>query len=163
MKQIALPAVILLVLVSLATVALWPSASVDADHYRRFRDGQTLYSVLHTEVEPGSAVQDVEKLLGAGVPVTDGVEAVRAGLKQLAIRYHEHYPDGVYETDTFLEWPAGEDSVTLQFRNGWLMNHDPSQFAQYRPKYAVAGYETVPSGPPVSEIAGRSQPNNQRP
>jgi hypothetical protein len=155
MKQIALPAVVLLVLVSLATVALWPSASVDADHYRKFRDGQTLYSVLHTDVEPGSAVQDVENLLGTGVPVTAGVESLRARLKQQAIRYPELYRDGIHETDTFLNWPAGEDSVTLQFRNGWLMNHDPSQFAQYRPKYAIAGYETVPSGPPVGDIAER--------
>jgi hypothetical protein len=153
MNQIALPAVVLLVLVSLATVALWPSASVDADHYRRFRDGQTLYSVLHTNIERGSTVPDIEKLLGPGAPVTDGVESLRTRVKQLAVRYPELYPDGVHETDTFLDWPAGEDSVTLQFRNGWLMNHNPSQFAQYRPKYAVAGYETVPSGPPVGDIA----------
>ena len=153
MNQIALPAVVLLVLVSLATVALCPSASVDADHYRRFRDGQTLYSVLHTNIERGSTVPDVEKLLGPETPVTDGVESLRTRVKQLAVRYPEPYPDGVHETDTFLDWPAGEDSVTLQFRNGWLMNHNPSQFAQYRPKYAVAGYETVPSGPPVGDIA----------
>ena len=95
---------------------------------------------------------DVEKLLGPGVPVTDG-ESLRTRVKQLAVRYPEQYPDGVHETDTFLDWPAREDSVTLQFRNGWLMNHNPSQFAQYQPKYTVAGRETVPSGPPVGDIA----------
>lgn len=155
MKQIALPALILLVLVCLATVALWPSASLDAEQYRRFQDPHTLYSVLHTDVVPGCSVQEVEELLGTGVPVTEGVDELKASRKRLAARLPDQFPDGVHETDTFVSWPAGEDSVTLQFRNEWLVNHDQNSFAQYRPAYAIAGHEPVPSAPPVGENFNR--------
>lgn len=154
MKQIALPAVVLLVLVSLATIALWPSASVDADHYRRFNDPQTLYAVLHSDVSRGSSVEEIEELIGPGTPVTDGVDELRATLRSQVLRSPGYFADGVHDVDTFVTWPAGDDSVTLQFRNGWLVNHDPARYATYRPQYAIAGHETVPSGPPVSDIAG---------
>lgn len=152
MKQIALPAVVLLVLVGLATVALWPSASLDAENYRRFQDPQTLYSVLQSRVTRGNSIEEIEELIGPGVPLTEGVDEYRANIESLALRLPQQYPDGAHELDTFVSWAAGDGSVTLQFRNGWLVNHDPAQFSVYRPEYAIAGHETVPSGPPVRKF-----------
>lgn len=147
MKQIALPALVLLVLVGMATIALWPSGELDADNYRRFQDPQTLYAVLSSDVSPGSSIEEIEALIGPGVPLTDGVDDYRADLKSMTLRFPQQYPDGVHDLDTFQSWAAGDGAVTLQFRNGWLVNHDPAQFAVYRPDYAIAGHETVPSGP----------------
>ena len=151
MKQIALPALVLLFLVGMATIALWPAGDLDADHYQRFHNPQTLYSVLNSSVSSGTSVTDVEKLIGPGVPMADGVDEYRAELKSMTLRYPQQYPDGVHDLDTFQSWAAGNGAVTLQFRNGWLVNHDPAQFAVYRPDYAVAGRQ---SGPIDLQVGG---------
>jgi hypothetical protein len=139
MKQAALPILVLLVVVTLAVVMALPSASVEADHYQRFRDGKSLYTLLSSSIGRGNSLQDVEELLGPGSPMEAGVEDYRESLRETARSAPDSYPDGVFEADTFMSWPGSDRKVTLQFRSGYLVNFSPEQFTTFYPSYDLAG------------------------
>lgn len=158
MKQAALPVLVLLVIVSLAIVAGLPSASVEADHYHRFRDGKSLYTLLSGSIERGYSLEDVEDVIGPGNTPGDDVEEYRVALKETAQWHPESYPDGVFAEDEFLTWSGNDEKVTLQFRNGYLVNFSPERFMSYHPSYDVAGQIVSDGELPVeqpSTIAGR--------
>jgi hypothetical protein len=158
MKQAALPILVLLVVVTLAIVTTLPSASVEADHYQRFRDGKSLYTLLSGSIGRGYSLQDVEELLGPGVPFENDIEAHRAALRETAQWQPSLYPDGIYDADTFKTWLGNDEKVTLQFRNEYLVNYSPEQFTTFQPSYDLAGHapqdDDVESEPRI-EIAGR--------
>ena len=139
MKQAALPILVLLVVVTLAIVTALPSASVEADHYQRFRDGKSLYTLLSGSIGRGNSLQDVEELLGPGIPLEEDVETFRESLRESAQSDPDSYPDGVYEADTFMAWSGSDEKVTLQFRNGHLINFFPEKFTTFHPSYDLAG------------------------
>ena len=139
MKQAALPILVLLVVVTLAVVTTLPSASVEADHHERFRDGKSLYTLLSSSIGRGNSLQDVEELLGPGIPLEKDVETYRESLRETAQSEPDSYPDGVYEADTFIAWSGSDEKVTLQFRNGHLVNFSPEHFTTYHPSYDLAG------------------------
>lgn len=139
MKQAALPILVLLAVVTLAVVAALPSASVEADHYQKFRDGKSFYTLLSSSIETGDSLHDVEELLGPGTPMSEGVEEYRARLKDTAQWHQDLYPEGVLDSDDFVTWPAHDQPVTLQFRSGYLINHNRAEFLEYHPPYDVAG------------------------
>ncbi|MFT5094328.1 MAG: hypothetical protein ACKVII_00815 [Planctomycetales bacterium] len=139
MKQTALPILVLLVVVTLAVVTTLPSASVEADHYQRFRDGKSLYTLLSGSIGRGNSLQHVEELLGRGIPLEEDVETFRESLRETAQSEPDSYPDGIYEADTFMAWSGSDEKVTLQFRNGHLVNFSPEQFTTFRPSYDLAG------------------------
>jgi hypothetical protein len=139
MKQTALPILVLLVVVTLAVVTAVPSASVEADHYQRFRDGKSLYTLLSGSIGRGNSLQDVEELLGPGIPLEEDVEIYRQSLRETAQSKPDSYPDGIYEADTFMAWSGSDEKVTLQFRNGHLVNFSPEQFTTFHPSYDLAG------------------------
>ncbi len=160
MKQAALPILVLLVVVTLAIVTALPSASVEADHYQRFRDGNSLYTLLSGSIGRGYSLQDVEELLGPGTPLEseDSVETHRAALRETAMWDPDSYPDGIYNDDTFKAWSGSDEEVTLQFRNNHLVNFLPEQFTTFRPSYDLAGqaeqYDEIEVNSEL-EIAGR--------
>lgn len=158
MKQAALPILVLLVIVTLAIVTALPSASVEADHYQRFRDGKSLYTLLSSSISRGYSLQDVEDLLGPGVPLEDDMESHRAALREEAQWLPDSYPDGVYDADAFLTWSGSNEKVTLQFRNGYLVNYSPKQFTTFYQSYDLAGeasdYDESESEESIN-IAGR--------
>lgn len=139
MKQAALPILVLLVVVTLAVVTTLPSASVEADHYQRFRDGKSLYTLLSSSIGRGNSLQDVEELLGPGILLVENVENYRESLRETAQSGPDSYSDGVYEADTFMAWSGSDEKVTLQFRNGYLVNFSPEQFTTFYPSYDLAG------------------------
>jgi hypothetical protein len=164
MKQAALPVLVLLVVVTLAVVAALPSASVEADHYHRFRDGKSLYTLLSSSIGRGYSLQDVEELIGPGIPITEEVAKYREDLRETAQWQPDSYPDGIQDADVFLTWSASEQKVTLQFRNGFLVNHDPVDFAEYQPVFDVAGQtgrENEDTAEPFLTIAGRGNASRQ--
>lgn len=157
MKQTALPIVVLLVIVSLAFVSTWPSGSLEADHYQRFHDGKSLYGVLSGRIATGDSLEDVETVLGPGVSVTDGAVELRVKLREQARFSPARFPQGIHDEDVFVHWPVEDDTVTLQFRNHTLVNHLPSQFADYRPVYEIAGRQEPSSNTEeltVNDIVG---------
>ena len=129
----------MLAIVTLAVVATMPSSSLEADHFQRFRDGNSLYSILSSGVSSGDSLQDVEALIGTGNPVVEGREDLVSERREAAQWHPETFPDGVFGTDTFVTWPIGDDSVTLQFRNGVLVNHDPRFYLDYQLPHYISG------------------------
>jgi hypothetical protein len=146
MKQAFLPVLVLVVVVGLAVITTWPSSSLEADHYRRFHDGKSLYALLNSRIRSGDSLQDVEELLGPATIPIDNVEELRTELREDSLTQPDHFPDGVYNEDTFATYPIGDDTVTLQLRNGFLINHQPSQYQDYRPKADIAGYQATVGG-----------------
>ena len=159
MKQAALPILVLLVIVTLAVVAALPSASVEADHYERYRDGKSLYTLLRGSIEDGDSLEDVEDVIGSGEPLVDDMaEEVRKQAREDSRWSPDSYPHGVLNSDNFVSWPVDNQTVTLQFRNGYLINHDQSDFTDYFPDYDVAGQAAETEGDPgegVVTVAGR--------
>lgn len=139
MKQAVLPLLVLLVIGTLSTVSFWPAGSLEAEHYRRFRDGNSLYTLLGRSVRTGDSLEDVEALLGPATPVAEGAETLRTELRAHSQSHPDQFPDGVFEADDFIRYPVGDGWVTLQFRSGMLVNHLPEMFGAYEPPYDVAG------------------------
>lgn len=143
MKQVFLPILVLVVVVGMAVITTWPSSSLEADHYQRFHDGKSLYVLLKSRIRNENSLQDVEELLGPATIVTDNVDELRNEFRELAQTQPDYVPDGVENEDTFITYPIGDEQVTLQLRNGFIVNHRPGQYHDYQPSRDIAGYQTV--------------------
>ena len=112
-------------------VCLIASATVSgcskAGHYRVHQDAKSLFATLHKEIKPGDSFQRVEELLGKGEPPQNR-EKLIAAVKKFAQRLPQSYPDGVRDDDVFLDYRAGNMTVSLQFREGRLINLNPKDF-----------------------------------
>lgn len=139
MKQAAIPLLVLLVIVGLAILTSWPSSSLEADHYRKFQDGKSLYAVVSSRIQSGDALEVVESVLGPATPMTEGVTEFRSQLQQEALQFPERFPHGVYDSDTFATYAIENQRFLLQFRNGFLVNHNPEMFEEYFPPQDIAG------------------------
>jgi hypothetical protein len=146
MKQAFLPILVLVVVVGMAVITTWPSSSLEADHYQRFHDGKSLYALLHSRIKSGDSLQNVEELLGPATLATDNVEELRTEFRENSQTQPEHFPDGVHDEDTFAVYPLADDKVVLQLRNGFVVNHQPSQYLEFRPAGDVAGYQATVGG-----------------
>ena len=138
-KQAVIPVTVLLVVVSLGIVATWPSGSVEAEHYQRFRDGKSLYTLLSSSIQPGDSLQTVERVLGPGVLVTEEAETTREAVRREVSLSPEIFRDGVHSQDVFINYPHGDEFTTLQFRNGYLVNHDPGLYRNTEPGITILG------------------------
>lgn len=142
-KHAMIPVAILLVVVGLGIVATWPSGSVEAEHYQRFQDGKSLYSLLSSRIERGDSLETVEAILGAGTPVTDEDNVLRDRVWREASLSPDVYPDGVHSQDVFINYPSGDTFTTLQFRNGYLVNHDPNLFRDVEPGVVIQARDEI--------------------
>ncbi len=91
--------------------------------YRLFGDEAALYDLMRTQIAPGASIADVQELLGPGRP------SEYAPRVQQAMR--DRFSDGFEIEDRVIEFPAyfargGTGGICLQFRDGKLINHDPS-------------------------------------
>jgi hypothetical protein len=95
--------------------------------YRRNGDEASLYKVLSTNVSRSDSQESVTALLGRG---TTDDELLSALLKWQAGPHYDAnvWPDGIQEDDVLLEFDAKPYNVRLQFRNGRLVNFDPTEF-----------------------------------
>lgn len=156
-KQAVIPVTVLLIVVSLAVVATWPSGSVEAEHYQRFQDGKSLYALLGSRITRGDSLQEVEAILGAGLAVTEEVDVIRDATRRESSLNPESFPDGVHPRDVFINYPFGDESTTLQFRNGYLVNHDPVLFRQTEPGIDIQARNEI------IEVSGGDEVNTVRP
>lgn len=112
--------------VGLATVILigiaFALVATPSVRYRLFGDADSLDAALARQIRPGASQENVVSVLGPGEPVKDA-QKFRA-----AIRRRPHgFPDGVTDRDTFLRYRCAGGATYLQFRDGRLINHDPSR------------------------------------
>lgn len=149
MKQACLPILVFLIFMALSSFAVWPATPLEAEHYQRFQDGNSLYRLLSSSVNRGDSLEDVKELLGQGLPVVENAGELRQQLQELAQAYPEHYPDGVFATDRFVGYSFGHGRVVLQFRNQTLVNHRPETFQTWQPHQDPGG------GDSMSSIGGR--------
>lgn len=140
-KQAAIPVAVLLVIVSLGVIATWPSGPIEAEHYQRFQDGKSLYALLGSRIERGDSLEDVEGILGTGLVLTEDIASVQEFVRRESSLNPRSYPDGVQQEDVFINYPHGDESTTLQFRNGYLVNHDRTLFRDTIPGVVIQGRE----------------------
>ena len=86
---------------------------------------------LHDEIKPGDSVAKVRALLGRGIdPLEKDRQRHLAVSRDLASR-SPSFPDGVQDDDNFVGYRCNEEGFCyLQFRNGKLINFNPSGFAE---------------------------------
>jgi hypothetical protein len=122
----------------LAVLLVTSTGCSSADHYRSHKDGKSLYAVMHESVRTGDSVEKVQGLLGAGQN-DEGQKALEA-TKKMAAKNPSGWPDGVRDDDKMIGFPF-DDGITLwlQFRNGKLVNHNPSDFTKYEPTVNAVG------------------------
>jgi len=94
--------------------------------YRYTGSGKWLYSTLYHGVQNGDTIEQVERLLGPG---KEAGAKIRKALKKFAQRYPQ--PDGYEDSDQILGFPLSGGELYLQFRNGVLINFDPTEFDKY--------------------------------
>ena len=116
------------VTIVLAVVA---TGCTSAARYRCFQDEKALFAVMHKEIQNGDPYEEVSRLLGPGVPAQ---ERMYIATKGLAEKYPDHFPDGFKDTDTVMTFPGG---FNFEFRDGKLINHDPSRYAVYKETHIV--------------------------
>lgn len=102
----------------------WFSAAV----YRYTGSGKWLYSTLYHGVQNGDNIEQVERLLGPG---EKGEAKLLSSFKRYAEKYPETSPDGWQDDDEAVGFPLPNGKLYLQFRNGVLINFDPSDFEKY--------------------------------
>ncbi len=139
MKQAAIPILVLAIIVGLAILTTWPAGSLEANHYQRFQDGKSLYALLRSSVRTGDSLEVIGKVLGPATPLVEGVEEIRQQLAEDALQHPERFPHGVYPQDVFMTYPVEGGKLLLQFRNGFLINHDPEMFEDFYPDQEIAG------------------------
>jgi len=99
--------------------------------YRWRHDGASLYKVLYNQLKDGDSREEVERLLGLGTPAANPARLLSAN-REFARRRPASYPDGAKDGDTFLGHRVGGGSMLyLEFRDGRLVNHIPSDFREY--------------------------------
>ena len=139
MKQAAIPILVLVIIVGLAIITSWPAGSLEANHYLRFQDGKSLYALLGSSVRTGDSLEVVADVLGPATPLVEGIEEVRQQLAEDAQQHSDRFPQGVYPQDVFVTYPIESGRLLLQFRNGFLINHDPAMFEDFYPEHDIAG------------------------
>ena len=113
-----------------------------AAHYRRHHDPESLFKVMHESVRAGDSLEQVHKLLGPG---QEADQRSREAVRKLARKCPDKYPDGVTEGDQILVWPMGQDAaMQLAFRDGKLLNHNPSDYAVYEPMISAVASTPAP-------------------
>ena len=55
----------------------------------------------------------------------------------------ESFPDGVQPYDDFINYPHGDEFTTLQFRNGYLVNHDPTLYRDTEPGVVIQARDEI--------------------
>lgn len=122
----------------LAVLLVTSTGCSSADHYRRHKDGKSLYAVMHDSVRTGDSVEKVQGLLGTGQN-DEGQRALQA-TKKMAAKNPSGWPEGVRDDDKMIGYSFGDGSTLwLQFRNGKLVNHNPSDFVKCEPMVSVVG------------------------
>jgi|GEM_PF-5263332 len=95
-----------------------------AVRYRRTGEADAFYAVLKSQIKNGDSIDKVSRLLGVGSLVTD--PKVHAYFVSYALRTPSENPQGARDTDRFSTWKTTEWNITLQFRDGHLINHQPA-------------------------------------
>lgn len=101
-----------------------------ARHYRAHQDIESLCVALYTQVKPGDSLSRVQALLGDGTAATNREKFVRV-MNAVTNKNPQAYSDGIEDQDQFIGFTGRgqpEMTVFLQFRNGRLINFQPSDF-----------------------------------
>jgi hypothetical protein len=102
-------------------------------HYKRNHDAKSIRYLLSRRIKTGDSLERVVSLLGPG-ELDDGSNLAykmewQAGPHDNQYVVPALYPDGFREGDLFINFVAKPyNPYALQFRNGRLVNHDPTQF-----------------------------------
>jgi len=97
-----------------------------AARYRRTGDAVAFYTVLKNQLRNGDSIRDVSRLLGPGSRETD--PKAHADSVSYARRTPSENPQGAQDTDVFISWKTTGWTITLQFRDGRLINHNPAVY-----------------------------------
>lgn len=96
-----------------------------AAHYRRDHDADSLWVVLKS-FRNGNRVENVERILGSAPRNND--PKYRAICAKVMAANPVTAPHGFIETDELLAYPAQGMTIFLQFRDGNLVNFNPSDY-----------------------------------
>lgn len=100
-------------------------------HYRLFHDEQSFNQVMSRQVSPGTQMEQVQQLLGAGNKLTgEELDRIRRATVNFGRQWPDAYPDGTDDDDQFFEYEVGSYRTHLQFRAGVLINFDPADYSK---------------------------------
>jgi len=128
MILLMLVGVVLTIAVIVLSAYICETGRFSAAVYRYTGSGKWLYSTLYHGVQNGDTIEQVEQLLGPG---KKGGAKLLNSFKRLAEKYPESCPDGYKEADEAVGFPLPGSELYLQFRNGVLINFDPTDFEKY--------------------------------
>jgi len=130
-RGFSLRAAILLIAGVAVVLAIWRWNDA-GPRYRRTGDAAAFYVLLRDRIRNGDSMGSVMRNLGPGRHETDA--KFHDDFVALTRRNPIENPQGGQDTDDFYSWKAAGWNHVLQFRNGRLINHDPT------------AYRVVPSG-----------------
>jgi len=98
-----------------------------AVRYRRTQSADDLLTVLKERLRNGDSVAKLERLLGPGELVDfTRIPGYRGLIERNCRQDPATCPDGIKEGDKFLSYRGGNTILTVQARDGRLVNYDPS-------------------------------------
>lgn len=107
-------------------VVRWNDPAV---RYRRTGEGHALYAVLKDRLRNGVTFEGASQILGPGNRVAD------PKFLKYAVANALSSPEGARATDAFYTWKSTGWDITLQFRDGKLINHNPSVYPLADPSF----------------------------
>jgi len=129
-------------LVALAALLLvgWRMGRIHGIWYRWTSDEQAFFQALSRGTMRGQTREAFESLLGPGKTLNATEDAAQVKImKKWEAEKHPDAPDGYRPGDVFVQFKVGAGQYySFQFRDGRLVNHDPTPFATALP-FTVLG------------------------
>jgi hypothetical protein len=128
-KQFSLAVLFLGVLVASVIFAVI-RYNLPSQRYRRNGDEESLRTLLSRRVVSGDSQESVSSLLGGG-KLEEGVRSSLLKWQSGPRVKANVFPEGIEEDDVFISFEQNPrvGRLVLQFRNGKLVNFDPTEFA----------------------------------
>ena len=110
---------------------------------------------LHTVIRNGDSVKQVSLHLGVEGLNIDTDSEPEFYPREVAERIYARCPSGVISTDKFFYFSLKRSGVVLQFRDGELINHDPTKFTNVGSPFSVKRVLASPVGRNFSQFGRR--------
>ncbi len=120
--------------------------------YRHNHGREFINTQLHSSLRNGDSVEHVSARLGVEGVDVDTDRTLGSKVPGLVRLMYAERESGLLSSDQLLSFSVGRSGVTLQFRDGKLVNHDPTEFINVGLPISFRKLRDTPVGNQVSQL-----------
>ena len=126
--------------------------------YRHNHGDEFIGTQLYSKVRNGDSVQHVSARLAAEGVDIDTDSTLGSEMPGIVRRFYAERESGLLSSDQLLGFSLGRSGITLQFRDGKLVNHDPTQFTNTPSPISFHKLRDTPVGYQISQLLWQMGP-----